>query len=516
MRVSFQPISGTVPAVTTSFQPCHPSATMNFEIAGMYASTGYNMFTQTDTGGVITNGPTVTFETGALPGSVPFPPVRVVPPSGSGIDTADSLFLLSTFQGAGVLFPNIATDLSGAVLWYYYPSAKLNSLLTRPLADGTMLVLQDGPAWNPAAEGKQLLHQIDLAGNVKRETNTGILQQELLALGAKDAAPCNIYPSPAPVGAACLGAFHHDAIQTLPNGYTAVFVDIEKIFPAGTQGDTSGLPVDIIGDMIVVLDQNWQAVWYFDAFEHASGGPQLDINRPAVLGETCVVNERGCPPMFLLGTGIAPAANDWLHGNSIYYWPQTGDIIWSSRHQDWVMKMDYSNGAGTGNILWRLGPCGDFTFDNIYDDPWPWNSHQHDVGLQNNGAGPLTLFDNGDTRISPPTGPGSSTGCMPGVGSGDSRGMALGMSETGLEITPVMSQDLGYYSQADGSAQLLGNGNYFFLAGVAIVSISTVDSFSIELQPITGTAGGTQMLNLQGPEGYRAWRMPSLYTPPIT
>ena len=75
-----------------------------------------------------------------------------------------------------------------------------------------------------------------------------------------------LLPSPAPVGSSCLGAFHHDAIQTLPNGYTAVLVDVEKIFPAGTQGDTSGLPVDIVGDAIIVLNQNWQVVWYFNCF----------------------------------------------------------------------------------------------------------------------------------------------------------------------------------------------------------------------------------------------------------
>jgi hypothetical protein len=412
-----------------------------------------------------------------------------------------------------ILYPDVATDLTGAILWYYYPSSKLHSLLTRPLQDNTMLVIEDGTAWNPVSIAHQRLNQVDLGGSILRETNTGILQQELLALGATDAAPCNIYPSPAPVGSACLGAFHHDDIQTLPNGYTAVLVDIEKIFPPGTQGDPSGLPVDIIGDMIVVLDRNWQAVWYFDAFQHDSGPPQLDISRPAVLGETCEMNQGGCPPIFLLGPGIAPRAHDWLHGNSIYYWPQTGDLVWSSRHQDWVMRTDYNNGTGTGNILWRLGPCGDFTFNNIYDDPWPWNSHQHDAGIQNSGAGPLTLFDNGNTRVSAPS---TSTGCLPGVGSGDSRGMALSVDETALLVTPVLSQDLAYFSEAYGSAQLLSDGNYFFLAGHVPISPSLIDSYSVEFLPIAGTAGGTQVLSLQGTESYRAWRMTSLYNPPVT
>ena len=116
------------------------------------------------------------------------------------------------------------------------------------------------------------------------------------------------------------------------------------------------------------------------------------------------------------------------------------------------MKIDYNDGSGTGNILWRLGPGGDFTFNKVNADPWPWFSHQHDVGIENGGLGPMTLFDNGDTRISPPTGPGSSTGPIPGLGSNcgpsdcNSRGMALTIDETTMQATPVMSQDLGVYS----------------------------------------------------------------------
>jgi len=99
----------------------------------------------------------------------------------------------------------------------------------------------------------KVLHEVDLAGNVSRETRIGILQQQLLAKRGRGG-PLQCRANPAPIGAACLGAFHHDDIRTLPNGETAVLVDIERIFPPRTQGDTSGLPVDIIGDMIIVLD----------------------------------------------------------------------------------------------------------------------------------------------------------------------------------------------------------------------------------------------------------------------
>jgi hypothetical protein len=98
-------------------------------------------------------------------------------------------------------------------------------------------------------------------------------------------------------------------------------VDIERVFPAGTQGDISGLPLDIEGDMIIVVDANWQVVWYWDSFNPAGGGKGyalLPVSRTAVLGETCGAAQTGCPPMLLLGPGVAPVAHDWLHANTLY------------------------------------------------------------------------------------------------------------------------------------------------------------------------------------------------------
>ncbi|MFN7998230.1 MAG: aryl-sulfate sulfotransferase [Bryobacteraceae bacterium] len=517
MRVSFQQQSGATAAVTTNYLTCR-SQTMTFEIAGLFPSTAYKMFSQTNTGGTITNGPTITFTTGPLPTGISFPSFTVKIPAGSHSDKTDSMLLLNPIKfGGGAAYPVVATNLSGKIMWYYYQAGTSTHYveLTRPLQNGNMLTIQDGPAWNPATQQSQLLREIDVAGNIIHETNTGIIQQQLLAKGATDAQACSAIAKPAPVGSACLGSFHHEAIQTLPSGQTAVIADIERIFPAGTQGDTSGLPVDIVGDMIIVLNSNWQVAWYWDSFQHDGGGTQLDINRPAVLGETCIVNEQGCPPMLLLGSGIAPTAKDWLHANSLYYWATdtlgsaSKDLVWSSKNQDWLMKIDYNNGAGTGNILWRMGPCGDFTFNNINNDPWPWFSHQHEASLEKNGAGPLTMFDNGDTRVS------TSSVCEAGSGSGNSRGMALTVNESTMQVTPVLSQDLGVYSPANGSAQLLSNGDYYFFPGAVLVNLSETSN-SIEIFPTAGTTGGTQVLNIQGPDAYRGWQIHNLYTPPTT
>lgn len=535
MRVVFEPQSGSTGATSTNYIPCHPPATMTFEIGGMYPSTAYNIFSQTKTGTKTTNGPTLTFTTGALPTNVTFPTFTANP---AGTDSTNRVVLHSVINlTASETYPIVATDESGKVIWYYVtPGSATSDNLLRPLPNGQFLTLHTAAAWNPNVTAQQYLRQLDLEGNIVRETNMGAIQQELLALGITDGGPCSAFPVPAPVGSACTGAFHHDAIQTLPNGYTAAFISVEKIFPPGTQGDTSGLPVDIIGDMIIVMNTNWQIVWAWDSFDPAGGGngyPLLPVSRTAVLGETCGANSAGCPPVMLLDPGqIAPLAHDWLHGNSLYYWPndgsassQPGDIIWSSRHQDWVMKIDYQDGTGTGDILWSMGPSGNFTFDNIYNDPWPWFSHQHDVGIENGGAGPTTTFDNGDTRISKP---GQSTGGVPGLGSACSpydcysRGMAITFVEpngsTPGTVTPVISLDLGSYSNAMGSAQLLANGDYFFENPLVLVNLTTV-AYSMEVgstPPAPQVGAVTVFMNLTGPEHYRGWQMPNLFAPPTT
>ena len=177
------------------------------------------------------------------------------------------------------------------------------------------------------------------------------------------------------------------------------------------------------------------------------------------------------------------------------------------------MKVDYGNGSGTGNILWRMGQDGDFAI--VSNDPWPWFSHQHDVGIEENGAGVMTIFDNGNTRViaDPPLGLGSAL-CQPN--DCNSRGMAVNFSETSMTVTPVLSSDLGYYSTAMGSAQLLSNGDYFFQPAIVILTLNDTVGYSMEVPPTPATGPTTPLLDMEGPEHYRGWQMTSMYFPPIT
>ena len=159
--------------------------------------------------------------------------------------------------------------------------------------------------------------------------------------------------------------------------------------------------------MIIVLDQNLQVAWVWDSFQW------LDTSRLPTLGEG---------PL------------DWLHGNSVDYSPEDGDLIVSLRAQDWVVKIDYANGTGDGHTVWTLGAGGDFTI--VSSDPDPWFSHQHDVRYVNDNT--IVLFDDGNTRVAnDPNEP-------------DSRGQELVLNEQTMTATLVVNADLGNYSAALG------------------------------------------------------------------
>jgi hypothetical protein len=91
---------------------------------------------------------------------------------------------------------------------------------------------------------------------------------------------------------------------------------------------------------------------------------------------------------------------DWTHSNGLVYSQDDGNLLLSVRHQYWVLKIDYQNGQGAGNVLWKLGYQGDFTLDS--GDPVNWFYAQHCPNIispNSIGDFQLALFDNGDNRV---------------------------------------------------------------------------------------------------------------------
>jgi arylsulfate sulfotransferase len=460
MRVLFAPSGGATQS--TPWKACGLGTSMNFLVAGMRASTTYYMLNQVLASGATNNGTIVSFTTGPLPSSLPFSAETVAIGPDAKTNYLEPFVLKYAVSVAGAPTLPVATDLSGRVVWYYpgmVTADQNGASLYRPLAGGTMLATLNDPT--SSVPLNQILRQMDLLGNALQETNVPRVSQQLVAMGQDP-----------------ITSFSHDAIL-LPNGHIIALATNERIL-TNVQGPG---PVDVVGNMLVDLDTNLQVVWAWNAFD------ELDTSRAAVLGETCTNGASGCPPVTLAST-----ANDWLHGNSVFYDNTDGNLIISLRHQDWVLKIDYAKGTGSGSVIWHLGLDGDFTLIPLNaSDPYPWFSHQHDAEYDIEGFPLISLFDDGNTR-------------KVQYADADSRGQVFWLNEKTLTATQLLNSDLGSYSQALGSAQLLSNGNFAFDSGIIITS-SAISNQSVEVLD-----NGTVDYVLESPgAAYRTFRMTSMY-----
>ena len=229
----------------------------------------------------------------------------------------------------------------GNIVWYYDPVANAFPSLALSLVPGGTVLLLGGKLTSAGAA--DTLREVDLAGDTLRETNVDAVNAELAAMGQHS-----------------ITDFNHDA-QRLPNGDTAVLALAPRTI------NVRGKPTPYVGDMVLVLDQNFQVAWAWDPFSW------LNVRRLPTLGE---------------------GPSDWTHANSIAWSPADGNLIVSLRSQDWVIKINYANGTGDGHVIWRLGRGGNFRINSTR--PSPWFSHQHDVRYINDTT--LVLFDNGNTR----------------------------------------------------------------------------------------------------------------------
>ena len=439
---------------STNELPSRPNRSTNFFVAGLLPDTTYEMRDVFSDG---TTSAPLLFTTGAIPATVNVPPITVVQPPGPGSDLdQDMLFqiLARPPQNAPYVY---ATNLAGQVTWYYDPSQS-GFVANNPaqgaslLPGGTVLVMgADSHATLPMS--RNVLREIDLAGNPLHETNLAAVNAQLTALGHD-----------------IIYSFTHDA-QRLPNGQTAVMGLTERTV------NINGTPKNYVGNMIVVLDENFQVTWAWDAFDY------LDVNRGPVLGE--ILEPGATEP-----TAAVPnlPAVDWLHANAISWSPADQNLVLSVRMQDWVIKIDYENGTGDGHVIWRLGQEGDFTVNST--DQNPWFSHQHNAHFIDDST--LIVFDNGNTRrASDPN--------------AHSRGQVWKLDEQTMTASLVVNADMGNYSDRVGSAQALSNGNYSFTSGAQ--GVPPFIGQSIEVLP-----DGTKTYVLQVQRAlYRSFRVQTLY-----
>ena len=450
---------------TTNAVPCS-SKSANFLIAGMLPSSPYHMHWEEFATNFLQRGPDLSFTSGHLPNNFPLAERFQVNIPATGHDALFPYVIFHLVPTIGELFTYwpAATDLSGRIVWYHPQQA----LLTRMEVGGNYFTCS-----------YTNLYEYDLAGHQILGTNIEILNEQLAAKG---------YPI-------MTGLNNHET-RRLPNGNILLMGSRDQ---ASTQfqGGTQQHPVDILGDMILVLDHNMQLLWAWDSFAHQ------DLSRVATLNDQCIHAAAGCPPFSQDFT----VANDWTHANSVQL-TADGNLMMSERSQDWVLKINYANGSGDGHVMWRMGPYGDFRVLNPPQDScgdpnvFPWFTHQHDAAIQTQfGATEvMTIFDDGNTRH---------TQCS----SGNSRGMILSVSELNRTVYIQMAADLGHYTVALGSAQLLSSPLYPMYAsfGDGLLFLPSNAALATETD-----INGNRVYELQTSQwSYRTYRAQDLYTPTL-
>lgn len=431
-------------------------------VAGMKANTAYHMRARVD----YDNGTSITdtdhtFTTGAItPGYVPSFTVNITPgmtpqPGIELVDIVPSTEASSAF----------ATDLTGNVIWTYIPPESGSPGATvypvKLLPNGHFMCLI-GPSSNsviatPVAPGTpNVLREFDLAGNTVRELKMTDLNTRMAA------ANFNIQ----------LQAFTHD-FQLLPNGHVLVMANTTRQFT-----NLPGYPgtITVAGDLVIDLDENFNPVWVWNEFDH------FDINRH---------------PMSF---------PDWTHSNAIVYSQDDGNFLVSIRHQNWIVKVDYRDGAGTGNVLWKLGYQGDFKLEGA-TDPTNWFYAQHDVNFvstNTTGSFQIAIMDNGDDRVFPAGVTCDAAGAPPCQ---YTTIPIMKVDENARTASFVFHQTLptSLYSVFAGSTRVQPNTNVEYnLAGLG------TNSATIEVTP-TSTPQTVWEMQITHSNTYRSFRMPSLY-----
>lgn len=433
---------------------------VNIEVAGMLAHTTYHMRARMDLpNGTVMYDADHTFTTGRYPGSH-LPGVSVTTTAGMtpqpGIEMVDIV---------SENVPIVATDLAGNVIWWYqFQGTSVDTIQPiKLLPNGDFIVvitpgseaLITPPA--PPAGTIDVVREIDLAGNMMREISIDTLNSELAAAGIN----------------LTLGAFHHD-VAPLPNGHWIVIANTVKLFR-----DLPGYPgvTNVLGDVLVDLDTNLKPVWVWNEFDY------LDVNRHPF------------------------AFPDWTHTNAVVYSPDDGNLLVSIRDQNLIVKVDYRDGAGSGDILWRLGYQGDFKLQGG-NDPTDWFYAQHAPAfLSPNTTGNFSmgLFDNGDDREYPP-----GLSCQPTAASTCpySTATILDIDEAAKTATLAFHYVTPQYSGFGGNVELLQNGNVEFDQNDG-GGLQDPDADVYEVTP--GSSIQTVWHMHVGQYAYRAFRMPSLY-----
>jgi arylsulfate sulfotransferase len=436
-------------ALTTWVQPVpQGGGPIGLFVAGMKGNTLYHMRGVVQfSDGTQYMDPDMTFTTGAYPTAQE---PSITASTTAGMTAQSGVEVLDLVGGGGTVAPAVITDLEGNILWSYNPGIASTLNPIKLLPNGHIMLNFSATVPDGA---NSILQEVDLSGKLIWQMTAADLNT---ALAAATCTGCNI----------TVNGTHHDFVM-LPSGHL--------ILLASTQQTISGTPLE--GDLLIDLDQNHHPVWLWNEFDH------LDTSRHPMGG------------------------TDWTHSNAVIYSPDDGNLIVSIRHQNWLVKVNYNNGAGAGDIVWKLGYQGDFTLAGG-TEPTDWFYAQHGPSFttaNTTGQFSLIVFDNGNDRTFP-TGQvqcvtTASSSCYTTV-------PVLQIDETAKTATVAFHEMLSGFSYFGGNAEVLKNGNVeFCVTNGAEVREVTQDSNAKVVWRVHASMDPTGAF----PFLYRGQRIPSLY-----
>jgi hypothetical protein len=208
-------------------------------------------------------------------------------------------------------------------------------------------------------------------------------------------------------------SFHHD-VTPMPNGDQLALVN---------RSDTWNVPmfggdVEVEYDGILQIDPDGEIVKEWWTKDHID-----NLSWPS-------------------GLGLQAEPLDWSHGNAIVWLEDSRQIMLSLRHQLGVFMIDWD----TDELLWKLGPGGDFTLVGGDENDWFYN--QHSPELQPDGT--WLIYDNGTERPN---------------GGQYSRAIRMELDEQAMTAEVVWEHVIPNGTPVQGDADRLHNGNILSCAG---------------------------------------------------
>jgi len=246
LTVQFHPAAEpTAPWQSMPAEPCSDGTSVSVLVAGMRASTQYVLHGIVSNGGTSTTSSSLRSTTGKPAAGLQVTKFTVKQVPTAQADSATRFIFHSLSPEASPAFANpILSDRGGNLVWYYDTLHSGFSVIwpVRMLRNTALILVNDG--YHKGSD--DVLLEADPAGNPVRETNIDVANAQLAAHGQE---PTYM--------------FHHDAIR-LPNGDIAVLGATQKTFNGH----------NVIGEMVVVLDSNFQVVWSWDLFAHFTPLPR--------------------------------------------------------------------------------------------------------------------------------------------------------------------------------------------------------------------------------------------------